>query len=156
MLISGAILKNRMPAKHQYSSAYNIALGLCLERLYRFMIEKRQEKLKTFVVFEARGKNEDANLELEFRRICDGDNAFKIPLPFEILIKSNQFNRATVRRPCGTPNWQAFNRWQRKREQSILCAGEKILLSRQGTLRRRVSWVWPRHLPAARKSERPR
>ena len=97
VLISGAILKNRMPAKHQYSSAYNIALGLCLERLYRFMIEKRQ----------SRGNNEDKNLELEFRRICDGDNVFKIPLPFEILIKSKQTNSTglqfadLVARPIG-------------------------------------------------------
>lgn len=107
VLISGAILKDRMPARHQYNSAYNIALGLCLERLYRFMIEKRQEKLKTFIVFEARGNNEDKNLELEFRRICDGDNVFKIPLPFEILIKSKQTNSTglqfadLVARPIG-------------------------------------------------------
>ena len=107
VLISGAILKNKMPTRYQYSSAYTIALGLCLERLYRFMIEKRQEKLKTFIVFEARGANEDANLELEFRRICDGDNAFKIPLPFEILIKSKQTNSTglqfadLVARPIG-------------------------------------------------------
>lgn len=77
--------------------------------------------------FEARGENEDTNLELEFRRICDGDNAFKIPLPFEILIKSKQTNSTglqfadLVARPIGRhlidgkrKNNRAFNVLEKK------------------------------------------
>ncbi|EGZ51007.1 DUF3800 domain-containing protein [Neisseria wadsworthii] len=35
---------------------------------------------------------EDKDLELEFRRICDGNNSLKTTLPFEILIKKKETN----------------------------------------------------------------
>jgi len=39
--------------------------------------------LATHVLCEARGRNEDAELELAFRRICDGDNHGAIKMPSE-------------------------------------------------------------------------
>lgn len=91
ILIAAAILKNRLPVRPE-RNAYHIALSYCLENLYRFLLEKKQQAQKTFVVFESRGDKEDKELELEFRRICAGGNTFKIQLPFEIIIKSKQIN----------------------------------------------------------------
>lgn len=55
------------------ANPYHIALGLCLEELYGFLLEKQQHKLKTHVVVECRGKKEDDELELEFRRVCSNN-----------------------------------------------------------------------------------
>lgn len=67
------------------SNPYHLALGFCLETLHEFLQEKAQHEKKTFVVVECRGKKEDDDLELEFRRICDGNNRLNRPLPFEVL-----------------------------------------------------------------------
>lgn len=64
---------------------YHIALGFCLETLYEFLQEKQQHEKKTHVVVECRGKKEDNELELEFRRICDGNNRLSSTLPFDVL-----------------------------------------------------------------------
>lgn len=45
--------------------------------------EKDEQKNLTHVVVEQRGKKEDDELELEFRRICDGLNAREKPSPAE-------------------------------------------------------------------------
>jgi len=53
---------------------YEIALHFCMERLH-MMLTAHQEQGKTVhVVFESRGAKEDAELELEFRRIA-GNNS---------------------------------------------------------------------------------
>jgi hypothetical protein len=67
------------------SNPYHIALGFCLDALYDFLQEKKQHDRKTFVVVECRGKKEDAELELEFRRMCDGNNRLNQTLPFDVL-----------------------------------------------------------------------
>src|SRR5580704_15815571 len=54
---------------------YEIALGFCMERLQLCLMERGQADRLTHVQVECRGKAEDAKLELEFRRICDGRNA---------------------------------------------------------------------------------
>ena len=41
---------------------------------------------------EARGAKEDKELELEFRRICDGANFFHKPLPFDMIIADKKTN----------------------------------------------------------------
>ena len=60
-------------------------MGFCLEPLYEFLQEKHQHGKKTHVVVECRGKKEDNELELEFRRICDGANRLSRQLPFDVL-----------------------------------------------------------------------
>jgi len=47
---------------------------------------------KTHIVFEQRGKKEDNELELEFRRICDGDSYIDKHLGFEIIFANKQCN----------------------------------------------------------------
>jgi hypothetical protein len=86
---------------------YHIALGFCLETLYEFLSEKHQEELKTHVIVECRGKKEDNELELEFRRVCDGANRLGIPLPFDVIFASKKVNSTglqfadLVARPIG-------------------------------------------------------
>ena len=61
-----------------------------MEKLYDFLQEKNQHLMKTHVVVECRGKKEDRELELEFRRICDGNNKKGISLPFEIIFSDKK------------------------------------------------------------------
>lgn len=86
ILISCVIDKRRLN-RHAEAGAnpYHIALGYCLEALYEFLQEKHQAEKKTHVIVECRGKKEDDELELEFRRICDGANRFSSQLPFDVL-----------------------------------------------------------------------
>ncbi len=89
------------------SNPYHIALGICLDSLRNFLAEKKQENLQTHVVVECRGKKEDAELELEFRRICDGENVGNRVLPFNIIFADKKTNLAglqladLVARPVG-------------------------------------------------------
>jgi Protein of unknown function (DUF3800) len=86
---------------------YHVALGFCLESLFDLMAEKKQEDLTTHVIFEARGKREDKDLELEFRRICDGANGRRRHFPFEIIFADKRANSTglqiadLVARPIG-------------------------------------------------------
>lgn len=72
------------------SNPYHIALEFCLETLYEFLEEKQQHQKRTFVVVECRGKKEDNELELEFRRICDGNNRTVKQLPFDVLFSDKK------------------------------------------------------------------
>ncbi|OOF46202.1 3-deoxy-D-manno-octulosonic acid transferase [Rodentibacter trehalosifermentans] len=86
---------------------YHFSLTHCLETLYEFVREKEQEEKLTFVAVESRGKKEDKELEIEFRRICDGENKFKKNLPFSIKIIAKTTNSTglqladLVARPIG-------------------------------------------------------
>lgn len=86
ILISCVIDKRRL-TRHvdAHLNPYNIALGFCLETLYEFLQEKHQHAKKTHVIVECRGRKEDDELELEFRRICDGANRLSQQLPFDVL-----------------------------------------------------------------------
>ena len=64
---------------------YHTALMHCMMSLYDFLVEKGEQDNLTHVVVEQRGAKEDNELELEFRRICDGSNPRGLQLPFEIL-----------------------------------------------------------------------
>lgn len=50
---------------------YHLGLLFCLERASRLLEEKGQKGKLTHILVEARGKKEDTELELEFRRIMD-------------------------------------------------------------------------------------
>ena len=64
----------------------------------------------TDVIFERRGKKEDNELELEFRRVCDEENPRGAPLPFSIVLASKQINSCglqladLIARPIGKSN----------------------------------------------------
>ncbi|GAC1611158.1 MAG: DUF3800 domain-containing protein [Aquirhabdus sp.] len=89
------------------ANPYHLALGFCLETLYEFLQEKNQDGAMTHVLVECRGKKEDNELELEFRRMCDGENRLGISLPFNIVFADKKVNSAglqladLVARPIG-------------------------------------------------------
>ncbi|MCD9122040.1 MULTISPECIES: DUF3800 domain-containing protein [Cupriavidus] len=85
ILISCIIDKAKLRGRGEDGNPYHMALGFCLETLYELMLEKNQDGALTHVIVECRGKKEDNELELEFRRICDGANRFGRTLPFDIV-----------------------------------------------------------------------
>lgn len=108
ILIAGVVDKARLSKSEGVASnPHHIALGMCLEALHSFLAEKQQSQLKTHMGVECRGKKEDAELELEFRRICDGSISGGQPLPFDIVFAEKKTNLAglqladLVARPVG-------------------------------------------------------
>jgi hypothetical protein len=75
-VIAAVIDKQRHKEKYSDpADPYEIALTFCMERLQRCLMERGQAHRLTHIQVECRGRTEDAKLELEFRRICDGKNA---------------------------------------------------------------------------------
>lgn len=104
-VISKAILKE---GKHlPNDNLYHIAVQHCLEDLYSLLKKTNEHEKITHVVFEKRGNNEDSQLELEFRRICSGDNRHQINYPFSPIFASKKANSSglqfadLVARPIG-------------------------------------------------------
>jgi hypothetical protein len=90
ILISCVIAKERLREQEKPPNPYHIALRFCLETLHQFLKEKGEEDKPVHVVVEKRGQKEDNELELEFRRICDGQNATEEKLSFEILFSDKK------------------------------------------------------------------
>ena len=107
ILIACIIDKKKLGNREMPSNPYHVALGFCLETLYDFLLEKKQDDTLTHVIFESRGKKEDDELELEFRRICDGANRHGRNLPFDIILADKRANSSglqltdLVARPIG-------------------------------------------------------
>ncbi|WP_131783898.1 DUF3800 domain-containing protein [Legionella gresilensis] len=126
-IISSAIRKDLL--KGQYTdpeNPYSLALVFNLERLYKFLAPFQQQNKTTHLIFESRGKKEDNDLELVFRRACDGNNYLRQKLPFEIVFADKKANSCglqfadLVARPIGrkiiTPSQQnrAFDILEKK------------------------------------------
>tara|TARA_B100002049_G_scaffold230723_1_gene207844 strand:- start:68 stop:847 length:780 start_codon:yes stop_codon:yes gene_type:complete len=109
ILVSCVIDKRKLkrPGASEADNPYHYALRHGLEQLFGFIEEKGQTDRQTHVVVERRGKKEDQELELEFRRICDGANALGQELPFSVKFASKQVNSSglqlsdLVARPIG-------------------------------------------------------
>jgi hypothetical protein len=92
-LIASVIDKNRL--KQQYTiptNPYEISLSFGLERVFRYLNDPSQAQKRTSVIVEKRGKKEDDELELVFRRICDGVNYFNKPMPFNMVMVDKRSN----------------------------------------------------------------
>jgi hypothetical protein len=104
--VIATVIKKKDLYSHN-NNPYDIALKYCMERAYKFLKQHKQEEKVTHIVVEQRGKKEDGALELEFRRICEGNNYQNIPLPFEIVMAHKKSNSAglqladLVARPIG-------------------------------------------------------
>jgi hypothetical protein len=89
-------------------SPYSVALEFGLERVFMQLQTRGASRRETFVVFESRGKNEDRELELEFRRIMDSTRMRGMAETFRFRIASKQANSTglqladLVARPIGT------------------------------------------------------
>lgn len=132
ILISCVIDKRRLRERSQLgSNPYHLALGFCLETLFELMQEKGQHEYPTHVVVECRGPKEDRDLELEFRRICDGENRWSKRLPFRIVMADKKTNSSglqladLVARPIGiaTLRPEQENRAFGILKQKFFCSG---------------------------------
>lgn len=91
ILISCTIDKRALKKTNDIeNNPYHTALGFCMETLYEFLSEKKQNEKKTHVIVECRGAKEDKELELEFRRICDGSNRINCNMPFEVIFSDKK------------------------------------------------------------------
>jgi hypothetical protein len=92
---------------HNPDNPYHVALGYGLERVFYYLRDHQAHQQKTHIVVEKRGKQEDQELELEFRRICDGGNYERMQLPFELVFADKKSNSAglqfadLIARPVG-------------------------------------------------------
>lgn len=92
-LVAVVIDKRKLKDRYaQPAHPYHLALEFGLERIYRLLKDAGQDDALTYLVCEARGPKEDAELELEFRRIRDGANYFHKPLPFDLIMADKKTN----------------------------------------------------------------
>jgi hypothetical protein len=158
ILISCVIDKKLLSeGKETPPNPYHIALRFCLETLHEFLKEKGEERKLTHVVVEQRGRKEDNELELEFRRVCDGQNNIEENLPFEILFSDKKAMSSglqladLVARPIGLSVFrdQQENRAFEALKKKFFCSGGR---SNVGV--NYQQWGLKIHPPP--KSERPR
>jgi hypothetical protein len=123
LLFASAIRKEQL--NRQYfdpSNPYHISLGFGLERIFLELRGRGCRSGTTHILFESRGKKEDNDLELEFRRICSR-NATGKQLPFEIVVSDKKSNSAglqiadLIARPIGR---KILNPEQQNRAYDIL------------------------------------
>ena len=74
------------------ANPYHLALQFGLERVFRLLLKRGQVARLTHFIVEARGKREDTELELEFRRICEGGNGLGQTLPFRLVMADKRTN----------------------------------------------------------------
>jgi hypothetical protein len=92
-IIAIAIDKQRHLSRYKSPAhPYHLAMQFGLERLYSHMNSLGQHDRLTHVIFECRGAKEDAELELAFRRVCDGRNAAKERFFFDIVMADKKCN----------------------------------------------------------------
>ena len=97
-IVATAIRKNRLVGQYSRpSNPYEIALRFGLGRVHYLLKRQKAGDEPTPVILECRGAREDAELELEFRRICAGGNQTGGPLPF---------NPTFVRKAANVPGLQ--------------------------------------------------
>jgi len=97
--VFSAVIDKRQLVEHRRrnESPYELSLRFCLERIFYSLRRLGQSNddegpLLTHVLCESRGRNEDADLELAFRRICGGDNFANVHLPFEPVLTDKKNN----------------------------------------------------------------
>jgi hypothetical protein len=91
-LIAVIIDKRLLQASAAQSNPYHLALLFGLERLCALLASRGEGELLTHIVVESRGKREDTELELEFRRVCEGANELGRPLPFRLVMADQRAN----------------------------------------------------------------
>ena len=107
-IVASVINKQTLSRTYQSpDNPYDIALTFCIERTYAFLKDQNQHGKKTHIIVENRGKKEDQELELTFRRICDGANNWGFLSNFDIIFADKRSNSTglqladLVARPIG-------------------------------------------------------
>lgn len=94
-IVAAAIHKERLTRRYAApGNPYEMALTFCMERAHAFLRDRGQHMLTTHIVVERRGKREDDELELAFRRIRDGANYVGEMPGFEIIFADKKTNSA--------------------------------------------------------------
>lgn len=94
-IVAAAIHKERLTQRYAApGNSYEMALTFCMERAHAFLRDRGQHMLTTHIVVERRGKREDDELELAFRRIRDGANYVGEMPGFEIIFADKKTNSA--------------------------------------------------------------
>jgi Protein of unknown function (DUF3800) len=94
-------------AKSDLGGVYDHAMETGLNAVFQFLSGNGQSELLTSVVVERRGRKEDNELELSFRRFCDTSNAHSRALPFDLVMVPKTANSAglqiadLIARPVG-------------------------------------------------------
>jgi hypothetical protein len=113
-LVATVIRKDRLQERYKVpANPYFLALQYGLERVCAYLRQQgdwtnnEQANPKVHLIVEQRGRNEDDELELEFRRICDGGNFNHEKFAFDIVFANKQSNSSglqladLVARPVG-------------------------------------------------------
>lgn len=108
-IVAAVIQKEKYVARYDnHGNPYHLALAFCLERLYLHLRDSLGcEDGALHIVFERRGRVEDRELELEFRRAGDGHNIKGWTYPFEFVLADKRGNSTglqladLVARPIG-------------------------------------------------------
>jgi hypothetical protein len=91
-ILASVIRKDLLAGRYWHpDNPYELALAFGLERA-SMCLSRRGARGSTTVVLERRGRQEDDALELEFRRVCSGQNYLKVPLPLEPRFVSKAAN----------------------------------------------------------------
>jgi hypothetical protein len=93
-VVAAVVRKDELSRQENPQHPYHLAFRFCLERIHELLIHRADASKPTHVTCEARGKTEDNLLELEFRRIRDGENVTGGRLPFEVVIADKKVNCA--------------------------------------------------------------
>lgn len=92
-LIAVVIDKPRYVAQYTKPvNPYDYAMEAGLERVFRHLESLGQHNAETPIIVERRGRKEDAELELAFRRVCDGANILNRSLPLDLVMVSKAAN----------------------------------------------------------------
>jgi len=93
VLIATVIDKQRLKEKYRTPrNPYEIALEYSLERINKFMKERRQGNKVTHISIESRGKHANSKLESAFIAIKNGKNWSNETFPFEIKFVDKKSN----------------------------------------------------------------
>lgn len=77
---------------HRPDNPYELALCFCMERAYAFLRDHGQHARTTHILVERRGKREDDELELAFRRIRDKANLWGAMPGFQMVFVDKKAN----------------------------------------------------------------
>jgi len=71
---------------------YELSLEYCLERVYRFLQEKKQINKITHIILESRGSEVDHTLEIAFNRIIAKNETWQAQYPLKVLFVDKKSN----------------------------------------------------------------
>ncbi len=105
-----AVIIDKPAFAHHHSldaRAYDHAMEAGLNAVYQYLADVGQTERTSAIIVERRGRREDLDLELAFRRFCDTGNSHGCLLPLELVMVPKTANSAglqladLVARPTG-------------------------------------------------------